>query len=120
MKQFDIELAKAGHRVCTRDGRPVRILCFDRKSVDGYSILALVDEGNYESFIVYTSRGKFSEYKKGNDPYDLFVASVKKEGWINIYENGSTSKAIYPCKEDALDCHDPVGYITTIKIEWEE
>ena len=45
MKPFDIELAKAGYPVCTRDGRPVRILCFDRKSVDGYSILALVDEG---------------------------------------------------------------------------
>lgn len=120
MKQFDIELAKAGYPVCTRDGRPVRILCFDRKSVDGYSILALVDEGNYESFIVYTSRGKFSNHEKDDDPYDLFVASVKKEGWINIYDNGSTSKAIYPCKKDALDCHDPVGYITTIKIEWEE
>lgn len=119
MKPFDLELAKAGHPVCTRDGRAVRILCHDRKSVDGYSMLALVDEGDHESFIVYTSRGKFYNYKK-DDPYDLFMSPVKKEGWINIYENGSTSKAIYPCKKDALDCHDPVGYITTIKIEWEE
>lgn len=31
MKPFDLELAKAGHPVQTRDGRPVRIICYDRK-----------------------------------------------------------------------------------------
>lgn len=29
MKPFDIELAKQGKPVCTRDGRPVKILCYD-------------------------------------------------------------------------------------------
>ena len=30
MKEFDLELAKKGASVCTRNGRHVRILCFDR------------------------------------------------------------------------------------------
>lgn len=35
MKQFDLEAAKKGAKVCTRDGREARILCFDSKNV-GY------------------------------------------------------------------------------------
>lgn len=31
MKEFDLEKAKAGHPVCTRDGHEARILCFDRE-----------------------------------------------------------------------------------------
>lgn len=30
LKEFDIEAAKAGKPVCTRDGRKARIICFDR------------------------------------------------------------------------------------------
>jgi hypothetical protein len=39
MKEFDLELAKAGHPVCTRDGKPVRIVCFDAKG--DYPIVGL-------------------------------------------------------------------------------
>ena len=35
MKEFDIELAKQGHPVCTRDGRKVRVLCYDALTEDG-------------------------------------------------------------------------------------
>ena len=40
MKPFDLEAARAGAPVQTRDGRAVRIVCFDVK--DEYPILALV------------------------------------------------------------------------------
>lgn len=40
MKKFDLELAKQGHPVQTRNGRPVRIICWDRKSE--YPIVALI------------------------------------------------------------------------------
>lgn len=123
MKPFDLELAKQGKPVCTRDGRPVRILCFDRKSVDGYSILALVDEGDHEGFIVCTSRGKFYKYGK-DDPYDLFMAPVKKEGWVNLYKRDGVTRAggvnIYQSMEEAMIMHAPNNYIATVKIEWEE
>lgn len=124
MKPFDLELAKQGKPVCTRDGRPVRILCFDRKSVDEYSILALVDEGNRESFIVCTSRGKF--YKYGNDnPYDLFMSPVKKEGWINIYKELNSdhvfTSPVYKTLDEANKVRDMSDiFLGTSKIEWEE
>lgn len=42
MKPFDLELAKQGKPVCTRDGRAVRILCYDFISVEDTPIIALV------------------------------------------------------------------------------
>ena len=42
MKNFDIELAKQGKSVCTRDGRPARIVCYDFISLDNTPIVALV------------------------------------------------------------------------------
>ena len=32
LKPFDLQAAKSGKPVCTRDGRKVRIICFDSKS----------------------------------------------------------------------------------------
>ncbi len=46
MKEFDLEKAKAGHPVCTRDGRETRILCFDRKG--GSPIVVLVKDADNE------------------------------------------------------------------------
>ena len=41
-KPFDLEQAKAGKPVCTRDGRKARIICFDTKTLGDYPIIALV------------------------------------------------------------------------------
>lgn len=40
-KPFDLEQAKAGKPVYTRDGHKARIICFDAK-LENYSIIALV------------------------------------------------------------------------------
>lgn len=40
---FDIEKAKQGAKVMTRDGHDVRILCFDRNS-DEYPIVVLIQK----------------------------------------------------------------------------
>lgn len=122
MKPFDIELAKAGHPVCTREGEPVRIICYDRKNTK-YPIMALIDKGDSEDFVSYILQGTF--YNNGKEHKDdLFMAAVKKEGWINVYSNGERacthSADIHLSKEDALKCHFPDTYVDTVKIEWEE
>ncbi len=125
MKPFDIELAKAGHPVCTRDGRAVRILCYDRKNTK-YPIVTLIDRGEYENICSYTIEGKFGNNQEevGNN---LFMSPVKKEGWVNVFINASyfgskTAGTIYPTKEEALKDIDTKSphYIDTVKIEWEE
>lgn len=47
------------------------------------------------------------------------IVGEKKEGWINIYPDNSTSESIYETKEEAIK-DDCAFCIATIKIEWEE
>ena len=63
MKQFNLEEAKAGKPICTRDGIPVRIICFNKQG-DDKPIVALVRanlESNKELPACYTEKGEFSK-----------------------------------------------------------
>lgn len=123
MKPFDLELAKAGHPVQTKDGSQVRILCFDRKN-GTYPIVSLLENDGYEVILKYTIDGKF--YEGGEDSnLDLVMAPEKHEGWINIYrrEEGTINVGGYhKTKEDAEAKIKFCGFehIATVKIEWEE
>lgn len=59
MKPFNLEEAKAGKPVCTRDGRRVEILSFDNPN-NGSPILARVfsDNTDYNDFM-FTQEGYF-------------------------------------------------------------
>ena len=123
MKPFDIELAKAGHPVCTRDGRAVRILCYDRKNTK-YPIVTLIDRGEYENICSYTIEGKFGNNQEevGNN---LFMSPVKKEGWINIYKELNSdhvfTSPVYKTLDEANEARDMSDiFLGTSKIEWEE
>ena len=123
MEQFSLEkyLANPSRKVVTRDGRNVRIVCTDMKNTS-YPIVALITDKEAGEFCIeYTSDGKFRDL---NIEYtlDLFFAPEKHEGWINVYEEGSNrylEGCIYETKEEAKRIRG-YGYITTIKIEWEE
>jgi hypothetical protein len=128
LKPFDLEAAKAGKPVCTRDGRKVRIISFDRKFLFkgvSYPIIALVeDTAKEETIYGYNEKGKAliendTPYKDG-----LMMLPQKKEGWINIYtsyDGIETGISVYETKEIAKKgVVNSVSYLGTIKIEWEE
>lgn len=124
MKPFNLEEAKAGKPVVTRDGRSVRIICWDRESEEGYNIVALIGGRCYEEAITCTKEGKTILGTDNLD--DLFMASEKNEGWINIYKDSNRTpffKYIYDTKEEAFynrNLNSNNTYIMTIKINWEE
>ena len=105
-KPFDLEAAKAGKPVCTRDGRKVRILCYDLKGAE-YPIVALVEAHDYldESISTYDRNGRFDHDRENKN--DLMMLSWKKEGWVNVYKSYNVGKkipcmaSIYPTKEEA-------------------
>jgi len=120
MKPFDLEKARGGAKVCTRNGYKVEILRFDVKNPD-YPIVALItDNDGIEICQSYTKDGK---YDKGLDKdfRDLVMTPVKHKGWINIYSfiTPCTGINIYPTKELAIS-KAVDGLIDTICIEWEE
>ena len=123
LKPFDLEAAKAGKPVCTRDGRKARIICFDRK--DNTPIVALIERvDGIEILQCFYNDGKcFHDSTSDND---LMILIEKKEGWVNVYREESNNNerlmepTIYKTRKDAFDNACPKGYITTTKINWEE
>ena len=110
LKPFDLQKAKAGKPVCTRDGRKARIICFDRrlfyKNVS-YPILALVECSDGEDLIE-----DGAEYKD-----DLMMLPEKKEGWAVIFKDDllRTEKEAQELAGNSIS-----EVIRIEKIEWEE
>lgn len=123
LKPFNLEQAKAGKTVCTRDGRKARILCYDLKGAE-YFIVAAIETHDClaESISAYDKNGRFDHDKENNN--DLMMIPEKKEGWINLYwEDGMIEDCTcipYATREDALDNISDPRFVTTVKIEWEE
>lgn len=112
LKPFDIQKAREGKPVCTRDGRKVRIICFDRRI--NRPIIALIEGDNHEEALQsYFDNGRCCcDVTSG---YDLMMLPEKKEGWVNVYKHN-----LYDTESEAKRAHVKEGYIDTIKIEWEE
>jgi hypothetical protein len=118
MQKFDLELAKQGHPVCTRDGRPARIVDYNYEGSE--PIVAIIKTmGGCESIETYTNDGRWNSKKH---PNDLIMAPVKHEGWVNVFNDGKdnyTGNKIYATKEEAEEYGGRLR-IATAKIEWEE
>lgn len=122
-KPFDLEAAKAGAPVMTRDGRPARILAFDVENA-GYPVVAAIKapNGKYENVELFTEQGYFDEGTKEND-CDLFMASVKHRAWVNVHKIGSqyVLTSNFATEESAVQQgQNSDTYITTVPIEWVE
>ena len=124
LKSFNLEAAKSGKPVFTRDGRKARIICFDRK--DNTPIVALIECGNGAEILqCYFNNGKC--YHDATSDYDLMMLPEKKEGWVNVYKSEFDdfpavlgAGYVYNTKEEAIKNADFDITIATVKIEWEE
>ena len=114
LKPFDIQKAREGKPVCTRDGRKARIICFNRESI-GFPIIALVKNGDTEGVYQFDDKGR-SNIDDEERGYDLMMLPEKKEGWVNVYKN-----QIHDTPESAEEGHKGItDYIKTIRVEWED
>ena len=124
MKQFSLDeyLKNPQRKIITREGASVRIICTDKvcnKKVSQKPIIALVDFGDREVVYPYSSDGISSS---SLPEFDLFFATEKKTGWVNIYNRAVRSCGlIHESEEKAkLNTDKDKTYIATVKIEWEE
>lgn len=124
MKPFDLEKAKAGAPLCTREGFRARILCFDADN-DRFPIVALLKSDNGKEYPAsFTKEGRFSDWEVDSSN-DLLMEGIKKEGWINIYETVSERciGAVHKSKKEAMRVkvnEKGVTYKDTVRVEWEE
>ena len=124
LKVFDLQQAKDGKPVCTRDGRKARIICFDR--INAKPILALVPstDGKGEDVFDYFVSGKRMANALESD-LDLIMLPEKKEGWINVYKMKESTfgyiTSYFDTEENAKEEKEQLtGYVATVKINWEE
>lgn len=126
MKEFDLEKAKAGHPVCTRDGHEARILCFDREGQ--HPIVSLVKDAGNETIFSYNNMGRYSNDGRGY-LCDLFMKSAKQKRWINLYKDKDgllfPGLNLFESEKEAKDRMESGEkssrlYYKTVKIEWEE
>lgn len=120
LKEFNLEAAKAGKPVCTRDGRKARIISFDRKLLFkgiSYPIIALVeDTAKEETIYGYNEKGKVMIEDDATYKDDLMMLPQKKEGWIIIHK-----EAIYDKETAEKIARETTANVIRIqKIEWEE
>lgn len=129
MRPFNLDeyLKNPNKKIVTRDKRNARIICTNKKSMQGYTIVALIDnsEDSYkdtEAAAIYNSKGRFNDVYM--DKNDLFFASEKREVWVNIYKyDGGFIVDERTCntKEEALNNKDTtMDYVGTFKLEFEE
>lgn len=118
LRPFDLEAAKAGKPVCTRDGRKARIICFDLNNKN-FPIVAIINCDTEENAYQYDIDGVCDEH---DNNLNLMMSPEKKEGWVNLCKNnyGDTlAVGVFPNREEAVS-NCPPSYLGTIKIEWEE
>jgi hypothetical protein len=129
MKAFDLEKAKNGGQVYTRDGRKVQILDYNYKYrylSDGVVRSAIVGKiiinSKTEELKVWTING-FAQENEVRHHSDLVMDSERHDGWINIYNNGDykCGQGVYPSKEIAEAKGKEYGsYVATVKVRWKE
>lgn len=120
MKPFNLDeyLKNPNKKVITRDGKNVKIHCTN--CVGAHPVIAEIEGEKYSYF--YDKNG---EYYFRPSISDLFFASEKKIGWVNLYKDESnhylTGRSIYDNEADAVTYGSGFSnYIKTIKLEWEE
>lgn len=81
MKPFDLEAAKRGEPIQTRDGRKARFIAHVPECHQLHRVLALVDG---ETFVqAFTEAGRYA--KRDDSAEDLFMAPKKRTVWVNLY-----------------------------------
>lgn len=125
MKPFNLEEAKSGKSVQTKDGRDVRIICFDRKG--RYPVVALFEEngatngydGSVEESIIFCTKDGRQQIVSCKS--DLVMKTERKTMWINIYGPApfSPTGILFKTKEEAQH-YAQEGVITQAEVTWEE
>ena len=118
MKQFSLEeyLKDPSKKVVTRDRKAVKILCTNYESRQ--PIIAEIEGHDYSRS--FTKDGKYCIDNR-NSPYDLFFASEKHEGWINLnrcLDGKPQCGFIYDSEAEAKS--NGRNALVTIKIELED
>ena len=121
MKPFDLKKCMEGAKVCTRDGREYKFGAYNPEANKYHKLIGYAD--GYP--ISHQEDGKWAATELDiKSKGDLFMASEKKEGWVNLHRVSDTiaTLGVHATLEKANDAVNRTKwpFIATCKIEWEE
>ena len=87
MKPFNLEAAKAGAPIVTRDGRPAKFIAHVAEAHPSQRLLVLIDGAVHAKF----ESGKHASSQNNVFKSDLFMAPVKRTVWANVYGYGGAT-----------------------------
>ncbi|WP_416052774.1 hypothetical protein [Cupriavidus basilensis] len=82
MKPFNLEAAKAGEPIVTRDGRAAQFLGHIPECSPASRVVAYIEGQN--TVTGFMESGAF--LSQGEYPEDLFMATKKRAYWVNMYQ----------------------------------
>lgn len=118
LKPFDLEAAKAGKPVCSRDGRKVKILEFD-SGFRNYPIIALIeprDTGGEPELVRYSNDGISYDLKNlglviGREIPTYYMGVFKDEGSLYEYPTTPLLKSEEEVRQFFNDFHIEKKYL---------
>jgi len=100
MKSFDLEAAKRGEPIVTRNGINATFIAHVPELGELHRVLYTVPNNDYA--LSCTEDGR--HYTNSQSGYDLFMAPKKRTVWVNLYESDPTfGLAGYYATEVAAD-----------------
>lgn len=122
MKEFDLEKAKAGAPIITREGRNARIIG-EIKHPKYPLVVAVRNRNGDEEVFLCTNKGQNNLHQVSDE--DLFMDSIVHKKYANLYFENIKEKYIVgevcDTEKEAKSLSMTYGkYIKTIEIEWEE
>lgn len=97
LKPFDLEAAKRGEPIVTREGRPVKFIAHVPEAVYNCRVVTLTDN------VIRTHLENGRYYSDGEASLDLFITPRKRTVWVNLWEDKREAH-YYNSKETADDC----------------
>lgn len=93
MKPFDLEAAKRGEPIVTRDGREAKFIAHVPEAKDSLKLIIRVGSE------VFGTRNN-GAYGNGNreNAFDLFMAPKNRTVWVNLYPDSITG--VYWCNSE--------------------
>ena len=87
MKPFNLEAAKAGAPIVTRNGRPAKFIAHVAEAHPSQRLLVLIDGAVHLKF----ESGKHASSSNLVYDNDLFMALIKRTVWVNVYGYGGAT-----------------------------
>ena len=97
MKPFDLEAAKRGDPIITRDGREVKFIAYVPEAKKSDQVIVW----DHRDITCHYDDGRFSRYDTSDR--DLYMAPKKHTVWVNLYSDGEAFYHYTQAEADDLD-----------------